>query len=81
MAPYISTTLENLGFIARSFAKSKRAYCLGRLVRVCDKKIIKPFTPELFKEPFAVENGSVTSSCALGRGIHTCTDPAARSTH
>jgi hypothetical protein len=55
---YNSATLKDNGFMARSFAISKCAYCLGRLIRVCGDEIIKPFAPKLFKKPFAVEDRS-----------------------
>lgn len=52
---YNSAALEENGFMARSFAVSKCAYRLGRLIRVCGDEIIQPFAPELFKKPFAVK--------------------------
>lgn len=65
LGPYISATLENDWFMARPFAISKCTYCLGRLISVRSKKIIKPSAPKLFKKPFAVQIKLVTLSCPL----------------
>ncbi len=50
---YVCTTLEDDGFMARSFAISKCAYSLGRLIRIRGEKLVKAFVPEVFKEPLA----------------------------
>jgi hypothetical protein len=40
--------------MARAFTIGKRAYCLGRFIRVSSKEVIDSFMPKLFQEPLAV---------------------------
>ena len=57
---YIRSALENHWLIARSFAKSECAYCLGRLVRVRGKKPNEPFVAKFLKEPFARDGEDIS---------------------
>lgn len=50
----ICAALKDNRFMARAFTIGKRAYCLGRFIRVSSKEVIDSFMPKLFQEPLAV---------------------------